>query len=875
MAKFNKINVLSIQLNNEMEASPHISPILALLPSLVAMMLYASFEEFVQGFQAMDSKAPESHKVHLVLAQTGSGKTTRLIAGMVRKYPHVLFVLCLPRVLACNVAFFLRSEYKLKVCVKNGKRKEPLNESTQVLITTYQSAANAFVSGKINEFACERQVSLIFDECHETCAQATLLLGVMRGLLIKHPKFLHSLICISATMDANELSKRFGGIDQALIQVSQIEAPAKSFEKGPTCVISISVGNFMEDEKDEQDDQDEQDPLHVMFMNYCSIFEQHVIQIIEESDMQLDTSSLVIVAGIKSANRIQQRLYETLVKGRKLPVIIWNTFVQSECPIEDRDLFKYHLIIIGSHMKLASSLTFRQCAVIFISYVMQMATPNLANSTTVLNLGLIPKSVEDQSIGRGNRDCPTIVNLFPIVFPDDVVHPPRLDYLPQEPVPKFTLEFIEASISGPAKISKFAETHQMTKNTAKSFFYSRTPVDILLVIRGYSMMETSIENRKFFKLSINVLRAIAHAATYLSNGGFHLRKNPTTVKNDTEFSRILGFFLLDIVNRIIDAPIERSDEIWQTFFEAEVDIKHGVYEIRDLILGDGLGKFTFNGKPSQVTPRFLSNVLMFTSQYTPTICPFFSKRPPKMYVMKPDDDTGYPTIGVFMFSLPVFIPFGTIITRVGIPLFPKFFIELPGGGSAAPAQVIPTSRLCAGGSAQLIPSQTLSVAVGGCSAAPAQVIPTSRLCAGGSAQVRPSQKLSVAAGGGSAQVRPSQKLSVAAGGGSAQVRPSQMLSTGGDSSAENSKFLIFVQPFRQEHVVQKLRDLMDCIPAHTEFTSESFLNQTKYPNGILPENIQEYQKSFKKVDEGYSLLTILYELGLMRSLPNGRYQRSF
>ncbi len=83
MVKFNKISVLSIQLNNEMETN-HSSPTI-ISGILATMMLYASFEAFVQGFQAMNSKAHEPQKVHLVLAPTGSGKTTRFIAEMIRK----------------------------------------------------------------------------------------------------------------------------------------------------------------------------------------------------------------------------------------------------------------------------------------------------------------------------------------------------------------------------------------------------------------------------------------------------------------------------------------------------------------------------------------------------------------------------------------------------------------------------------------------------------------------------------------------------------------------------------------------------------------------------------------------------------------------
>ena len=815
MGKFNKINVLSIQLKKEMQALASILTISAIL----ATMLYASFEAFVQGFQAIDSKAPETQKVHLVIAPTGSGKTTRFIAEMVLKYPDVLFVLCLPRVLACNVADYLRREYHLDVCVRNGKRKEKPTAGTQLLIMTYQSAANAFVSGKINEYACGRQVSPIFDECHETCAQATLLFGVMRGLFSKRPKFLHSLICISATMDAEELSERLGGIDPSHIQVSQIEAPAKSFEKGPTYVIPISVGKFEEDDNDEEQDE-QQDPFHIMLRNYCSIFEDRVVQIIEQSDTPLSTSTVVICAGIKSANSIEERLSTTLVKGRKLPVIIWNTFVQSECPIEDKDLPKYHLIIIGSHMKLSSSLTFPELDKLMISKVMQVATPNLTNSTTVLNLGVIPNSVEKQSVGRADRTRKTMKFIFPIVFPDGFKHPPLLDYPQPDPVSQFMLDCIDAKISGPAKMAQLLEKYRISNATATSLFYSHAPIDLLLAIHSYSRIQVSKENKKFFELSINLLRAFTQACAYISTGAFQIRRNQETVRNDTEFARLLGFFFLDVVNRIIGAPLTRSDKDWNTFFQSHVDIQKGVSEIRELILGDGLGHFRINGEPKMVTPQLLSEVLNFTRQYTPEISPFFMKEQcDKMYVMKPDEDTGNPTIGVSKFCGPALFPFGAILTGAGDPLFPMFFLEIP---------------------PVVVEKEVDGLSAGGGSAV--------------SAQVRPSQMVS-ASGGGSAVP--------------AQVRPSQRL------SADESEFQNFVQPFKEPHVVERIQNLMDCIPRNTEFTSESFLNPTKYPNGILPENIREYQKLFKKANKRYSLLTILHELGLMKMTSNRNYQRNF
>ena len=268
MGKFFKINVLSIQLKKEMEAVISLPTILKLLPAIVAMMLYSSFEAFVKGFQAMNSEAPETQKVHLVVAPTGSGKTTTFIAEMVRKYPEVLHVLCLPRRLACNVAVYLRSQYGLNVAVKHGKVNETVGDlvrsDTQVLIMTYRSAVNMILC---RNWSSGRQLSLIFDECHESCYEAVMLYRLISSLFAKKPDWLHSLFCVSATMDPVELSKRLN-IEPRFIQVSKIEAPRKTFTIGPKEVIPIDV---FEDDEDKakkllqkkgevQDNEDEEKP---------------------------------------------------------------------------------------------------------------------------------------------------------------------------------------------------------------------------------------------------------------------------------------------------------------------------------------------------------------------------------------------------------------------------------------------------------------------------------------------------------------------------------------------------------------------------------------------------------------------------------------
>ena len=274
-------------------------PISTILPAMIAMMVYGSFETFVRGFLEMNSENPETQKVHLVVAPTGSGKTTEFIAKMVAKYPKILIVLCLPRRLACNVAVYLRSHYKLKVAVRNGEIHEDLGEDTSVLITTYQSAINAVVSAIIHIFRKGRQVSFVFDECHETCPEAVRLYKLFNSLFAKKPVWLHSLFCVSATMDPVELSTRLK-IEQQFIQTSMIEAPPKTFERGQRNVKPINVVDIDKeeakdkkpqkpDEKEKKDEEEKKPELkqedhHIQqFMkNYLHKFVKEVLEFLKE-----------------------------------------------------------------------------------------------------------------------------------------------------------------------------------------------------------------------------------------------------------------------------------------------------------------------------------------------------------------------------------------------------------------------------------------------------------------------------------------------------------------------------------------------------------------------------------------------------------------
>ena len=699
MGKFFKINVLLIQLKNEMDSSLSIPTI---LPAIIAMMLYSSFEAFIQGFQAMNSQAPETNKVNLIVAPTGSGKTTEFIAKMVAKFPSVLVVLCLPRRLACRVAVYLRSHYGLHVAVQHGKHKDKVLPETQVLIMTYRSAVNMVVS---NMQPKGRQISMIFDECHESCAEAVLLYTLMGSLFVKQPRWLHSLFCVSATMDPIELSNRLG-IEQRFIQASTIEAPPKTFPIGRKETISISVED--EDEtpkKDKHVDEQSQPPLkpedcHVQgqMMKYLRLFSQCVCERIVKGPKQQNESSVVIVDGINTANSIIKSLEQTFKKDKVSNVRFWNTFVHQECPVQD--IISSHLVIVGSHMKLSSSITFPRCTRLYVSDIMQVATQERENATVQLLRGLVPASVLQQCFGRGNRDVSTEVFYFQIQFPKKFKET-RLQYPKQDRVSEFLLDFIEISFKRiSCETRQFCEKYVLNIKQAKSIFFSQVPAELLLALHSYSKSLVQKKDKEQFEDSLHILRALAHTVAYFSDEENRITKpsNLSHVSNGN-FSQVVGKFVLHILNKVCGSPTEESDSMWNQVlgisYERQSQI---VSEIRESLSNDGLGSLKFS-IADEITPTVVCNSIVFASSHNKELLPFFAKKESKVLFSRDDvsEDTENTFDEIELDEL-VLLPFGTLLSAGGAYLFPSFFMKY--GVSSSAKEKSPQQPCARGGSAK-------------------------------------------------------------------------------------------------------------------------------------------------------------------------------
>jgi hypothetical protein len=370
--------------------------------------------------------------------------------------------------------------------VKHGKVNETVGDlvkpDTQVLIMTYRSAVNMFLYGNQPS---GRQISIIFDECHESCYEAVMLYRLISSLFAKKPDWLHSLFCVSATMDPVELSKRLN-IEPRFIQVSEIEAPRKTFTIGPKEVIPINVFEDDEDEtknppqkkgkgkaKKTEDDEDGEKPKPVpkesmqgFARKYQEKFINSVIEDIITALKPINESKVVIADGVKSANTIIASLKESFKQINVINVQFWNTFTDQECPV--KDLTTCHLIIIGSHMKLSSSITFPRCTELHISDIMQVATQDGRDATVQLFRDLVPNSVLKQCFGRANRDVGTRTRYYQAIFPSDFKIT-RLEYPKQNEVSNFILEFIDVSVSRtPAKTHKFCFHYDLNIRQARS-----------------------------------------------------------------------------------------------------------------------------------------------------------------------------------------------------------------------------------------------------------------------------------------------------------------------------------------------------------------------------------------------------------------------
>ncbi len=744
MGKFYKINVLSIQLKKEMQARislpTHSSEMRkASKIDKESMRPLPSFKAYVDSLRAMYSSASKLQKVHLLVAGTGSGKTTTFIAEMVAKYPEVLLVLCLPRRLACNVALYLRSEYGLDVAVKHGKVNETVGDlvspDTQVLIMTYRSAVNMILCGNQPS---GRQISLLFDECHESCAEAVMLYKLMGSLFAKKPDWLHSLFCVSATMDPVELSKRLN-IERKFIQVSKIEAPPKPFPIGAKHVIPINVGDDEEDKAEKPHEKkwngkrkdkstkavpkekgDEKKPQPIltecmqgMARKYQEQFIHLVVKnIIDAPDAPklLNESTVIITDGVYSAKTMIASLTAIFKRTGVTNVRFWNTFVQQDCPVVD--LSTCHLIIIGSHMKLSSSITFPRCTELHISDIMQVASQNARNATVQLFRGLVPKSVLDQCFGRANRDVSTRTRYYSAIFPSDF-QITRLEYPKQDEVSDFILEFIDVSVSCiPAKTRTFCSHYYLNMNKAEKIFFSQVPVELLLALHRYSNTEVSEEESEDYLKSFNVLRALAHAVAFFSDDD-NLVVKPTKLNHmsNVNFAQFAGIFVLHILNRVCGCPTERIDSDWDSILGfSKEKMNDMVLKINLSISKDGLGPLVFSGLKEQITPAVILKAIQISKDYEVALLPFFLKQNPEFIFPTATDDDVLPEDQLDKAELRGFsiLPYGILKSAGGACISPSFIISLvsmseqpqqqcEGGGSAKPQ---PRQKCASGGSAQ-------------------------------------------------------------------------------------------------------------------------------------------------------------------------------
>ena len=639
-----------------------------------------------------------------------------------------------------------------------------------------------------------------------------MLYRLISSLFAKKPDWLHSLFCVSATMDRVELSKRLK-IEQRFIQVSEIEAPRKTFPIGTKHVIPINVVD--EDEKeptkplqkkgkgkakkteDDKEDGKKSKPVpnpKESMQGFARKYQEKLIHLVVKDIITapklVNDSTVVIVDGVNTAKTIIASLDDSFKKSGVNHVRFWNTFVQQECPV--KDLTTCHLVIIGSHMKLSSSITFPRCTRLYVSDIMQVATRLARDATVQLFRGLVPNSILQQCFGRGNRDVSTQVIYYQAVFPSDFKIT-RLNYPKQDDVSDFMLNFIDVSVSRtPAKTHTFCSKYDLDIRQAEEIFHSQVPVELLIALHRYAKKQ-GLEKNEDFSKSLNVLRALAHTVAYLSDDEHRVVK-PTALSHmsNGNFAQLVGKFVLHIMNKVCDCQTELQDVEWESILGvSQKTIDKIVVKIKLSIENDGLGSFACNGLEKQITPDVIIDAIRFSRDYEIDLLPFFLKRDPNfIFATGTDDDDVLSETQVDKLELNGLstLPYDILTSAGGAYISPAFIISL-GRSSEKPqqqcapvdsAQQHPQQQKCVRvDSAQKQPQQQKCVRVDS-----AQKHPQPQQCAGGgSAQKQPQQQKCVrvdsaqkhpqpqqCAGGGSAQKHPQPQC---AGGGSAQQHPQQ------------------------------------------------------------------------------------------------------
>ena len=486
--------------------------------------------------------------------------------------------------------------------------------------------------------------------------------------------------------------------------------------------------------------------------------------LIRGSRMNLNNSTLIIVDGIHTAKQLIW-LFRLISESEN--VRIWNTFVQQECPVHDLSIC--HLIIIGSHMKLSSSITFPRCTRLFISDIMQVATSNRMNASVRLTRDFIPMSVYMQCIGRGNRDVSTDVWYYPAIFPNDL-QKNRLQYPKVEVVSDFMLDFISVSVSDNKHLCRlFCTRYKVSMEKATQLFYSYAPVDLLLALNEYSQTRVRKDQVIEFKQSLNVLTALTYTVVFFSNPCNCPRmKLAVSDSNPDNVARIIGFVIIDVVNILCKYVPQVEVEDWNRLFDGEITILQIAEQIRGMITKSGSVSFNPQESHDTITCDVIAKFLNFSITYSDKIYPYFVQSLSTATFTAHTADSGE-SFNFIDLTTPVILPFGCIISANSSCLFPTFRISIPfikplphaGGGSACHSS---TERTCASGGSACHSS-------------------TERLCASGGSAHLSSERPH--AGGGSAHL--SSERPCASGGSARHLSSERPCASGGSAHLSSER----------------------------------------------------------------------------------------
>ena len=203
----------------------------------------SAFEEGlpIYGYKRRVQEAVAENDVTIIMAETGSGKSTQVARYLAQVIPSPKMIVCTqPRKiaavsLASHVAQQMETVVGGFVGYKVGSQSKR-SRDTKIMFMTDQMLLNECVKDQ----AFSRYACVILDEVHERSINTDLLLGLTKDALASNKKL--KVVITSATMDSNVFFRHF--LDDG-IRVTKLDIPGRTFPidiKWEPCPVALGRG---------------------------------------------------------------------------------------------------------------------------------------------------------------------------------------------------------------------------------------------------------------------------------------------------------------------------------------------------------------------------------------------------------------------------------------------------------------------------------------------------------------------------------------------------------------------------------------------------------------------------------------------------------